>query len=405
MKLTPARLAWRNLWRHPQRTFLMIIMVAFGSFVIILFWGVTDGWITSMTHANVVLDQGDFKVFAAGYRGDPSPTNGLTATQLSKVMSTVTKLRNAHSTPRLVTYGMVKSAYGSIGMEIRGIDPTLEPKVTTLYNHVVNGRFLHGAGGILLSTYTASQLNVRVGERVVVLAQGENGPSSRAFTVVGFFSSGLIGLDRSTVFISLSDARKLTGWEGATEVAVSLTHGNPKQVATALSKRLGNRFAVATYFDLNPIVRDMIQISIIEMTPMILILALLVGFGVANTVIYSVIERTREFGVMAALGMSSRQLSQMVLTESILTSLIGFLLGGGLGYAVNLYLAHHGWSFGSTFGDMAGNIGMPTVIYAATSGWYWLGSFSVVVITGLVAAWYPARRAARLEPVEAIREE
>ena len=405
MNPTTVRIAWRNLWRHTQRTALMILMVAFGSFVIILFLGVTDGWIDSMAHANVTLDQGDLKIFAAGYRDDPCPENGLTPTQVSNTLREVTKLRKAHGAPRLVTYGMVKSAYGTMGMEIRGIDPALEPKVTTLHKRVVKGRFLQKPAEILLSVRIASQLDVRLGERVVLLSQGENGPSSRAFTAVGFFSSGLVGLDRSTVLISLSDAQKLTGWNGATEVAVSLLHSDPQKVASELSNRLGNRFEVATYSDLNPIIRDMIHISIIEMTPMILILALLVGFGVANTAFYSVIERTREFGVMVALGMSTRQLSQMVLTEAILTSLCGFLVGGGAGYVTNLYLAHHGWSFGSAFGDMAGNIGMPTVIYAATSGWYWLGSFSVVVITGLIAAWYPARRVAHLEPVQAIREE
>ena len=405
MNLTTFRIAWRNLWRHPQRTALMIAMVAFGSFVIILFWGITDGWISSMTHANVSIDQGDLVVFAADYRSDPSPKNGLTSAQVDKVMLEAAKLRGAHAAPRLVVYGMVKSAYGAVGMKIRGIDRALEADVTTLHDHVIEGRFLRSSGEILLSVHTALQLDVRLGERVVLLAQGSSGPSSRAFNVVGLFSSGLVGLDRSTVIIPLSDARKLSGWDGATEIAVSLSSGDPQRSAAELSEGLGSDFEAATYLDLNPIVRDMIHISMIEMTPMILILALLVGFGVANTALYSVIERTREFGVMSALGMNSRQLAQMVLAESILTSLYGFILGGGLGYVANLYLARHGLSFGSMLGDMAGNIGMPTVIYASTSGWYWLGSFSVVVITGIIAAWYPARRVARLEPVQAIRTE
>jgi ABC-type lipoprotein release transport system permease subunit len=382
----------------------MIAIVAFGSFVIIVFWGMTDGFIDSMIHAQVSLDQGDLKLFAAGYRQDPVPEHGLTSSEISQALTAVDTLRGAHAALRLSSYGMLKSAYGATGMEIRGIDPKREPAVTTLDEHIVEGRFLGGSGEILISRYTAEELDVRLGERVVLLTQSESGPVSRPFTTVGIFSSGLMMLDKSAVLIPIDDARALTGWSGATEVVVSLSHGGAQAAVSALSKRLGEDVLAVTYLDLNPLIRDMIHISVIEMTPMLLLLALLAGFGVANTALYSVLERTREFGVMTAVGMSTRRLARMILTESILVSIIGFLVGGGAGYLLNLYLSHHGWNFGSTFTEMAGNMGMPMVLYSSTSGWYWLGSFSVVVMTGLVAAWYPARRAAKLQPVTAIRE-
>jgi ABC-type lipoprotein release transport system permease subunit len=398
------RLAWRNLWRHTQRTLLMIAIVAFGSFVIVVFWGLVDGWIASMTEAQVSLDQGSIQVFAAGYRADPTPQNGLSPDALAAVMTAVNGLAEAHASPRLVVYGMLQSAYGSTGMQIRGIDTAREPEVTTLNRHLVDGRFLQGSGEILLSRHTAETLDVRLGERVVVLVQGKDGPTSRPFTAVGLYASGLSGLDDSTVFVPIADARAMTGSDGATSVALRLPKGHDASAKAELERRLGSEFDVETHLDLNPLLRDMIRISVIEMTPMILILALLAGFGVANTVLFSVIERTHEFGIMMAVGMNVRRLSQMVLSESLLVSLMGFLVGGGAGYLVILYLARYGWNLGSTLSQMTGPIGMPTVIYASTSGWYWLGSLSVVIVTGLVAAWYPARRVAALQPAAAIRE-
>ncbi len=404
MNLTAGRIAWRNLWRHPQRTALMIAIVAFGSFVIVLFWGMVDGFIASMTEAQVSLDQGSLQIFAAGYRDDPVPQNGLDPDALAAALASADDLDDAHAAARLVAYGMLQSAYGSTSIEIRGIDTAREPNVTTVDRCVAEGRFLGDSGEILISRYTAEHLDVRLGERVVLLVQGVDGPTSRPLVAVGLFDSGLQSLDQLTVLVSIDEARTMTGYAGATSVVLSLPKGREARAKASLSTQLGERFDVLTYLDLNPLLRDMIRISVIEMTPMILLLALLAGFGVANTALFSVIERTHEFGVMMAVGMSRRRMAQMVVTESILASIIGFLAGGGVGYLIITYLATHGWNLGSTLSEMTSSMGMPTILYASISGWYWLGSFSVVIVTGLVAAWYPARRVAGLQPTVALRE-
>jgi ABC-type antimicrobial peptide transport system permease subunit len=139
------------------------------------------------------------------------------------------------------------------------------------------------------------------------------------------------------------------------------------------------------------------------MLPIMFILALLAGFGVANTVLFSVIERTREFGVMIAVGMSPKRLARMVQLEALLTSTLGFVAGGSLGYIL-LLLMGGGITIGDTWASMAGDFALPAKLYVATSGIYLLGSLMVVLMTALLAAWYPARRAAGLQPVEAIRE-
>lgn len=398
------RIAWRNLWRHPQRTALMIAIVAFGSCVILVMWGLTDGFFSSMTHVQASENLGDFQLRAASYADDPIPTNGLTPDQVAAALEAVRGLWIQSLAPRLETFGMLRSAYGTDGVVIRGVDPVKEQTVTTLHENVTAGGYLAETAEIVISAKMAESLDVRLGERVVLLAQGDAGTVSQAFTAVGFFSSTL-GMLEQAVLIPLEDARTLTGWHGATAIAVNLPQGASVQRAIArVEARLPEGIVAADYYDLNPLARALVAGGVIKMIPFVVLISLLAGFGVANTTFYSVLERTREFGVMTAVGMSRRQLARVVLSESVFVAAIGFAVGGGIGYGALLYLSRVGVDFGRMMGEMGTEFGIPTILYASTSGYYWIAAFSVVVFTALVAAWYPARRASRLEPVTAIRE-
>jgi len=405
MNLTMLRIAWRNLWRHKQRTILMIATVAVGSLVILVLFGLTDGMVASMTSTQVDWDQGDFQIRTAAYAEDPIPENALTPEQVQLATNRLADLRTAGIAPRLETYGMLRSAYGTDGVLLRGIDPAKESTVTHLDELVVQGQYLDGKGQLLLPVALAEELDVRVGERVVVLAVGTEGTDSRAFIVTGLFNAPSFTLEQIAM-ASIDDVRAVAGVDGATALAVALPKGTSATRGVAAAREAFADVpgvAVADYFDLNPFARFMISGSTIKMIPFVIMISLMAGFGVANTAFYSVLERTREFGVMTAIGMSRRLLARMVLLESTIVAAIGFVVGGGIGYGLLVYLSRNGWDL-SMLTDMVGSLGVPRVVYASTSGWYWVAALSVVVFTALVAAWYPARRANRLEPVTAIRE-
>jgi ABC-type lipoprotein release transport system permease subunit len=405
MNLTTGRIAWRNLWRHKQRTILMIATVSVGSLVILVLFGLTDGMVASMTSTQIDWDQGDFQVRTIAYADDPVPEHALSAEQVAAATAALADIRTVGIAPRMATFGMLRSAYGSDGVVLRGIDPAKESLVTHLDELIVEGRYLSASGEILLPSALAEELDVRIGERVVVLAAGAEGTDSRAFIVSGLFSAPSFTMEQIAM-ASIDDVRAVTGVDGTTTLAVALPKGASASRAVedareALAHLSG--VAVADYFDLNPFARFMISGSTIKMIPFVIMISLMAGFGVANTTFYSVLERTREFGVMTAVGMSRRLLARMILIESTIVAGIGFVIGGGLGYGLLVYLSRNGWDL-SMLTDMVGSLGVPRVVYASTSGWYWVAAFSVVVFTALVAAWYPARRANRLEPVTAIRE-
>jgi len=401
---TLLRLAWRNLWRHRAHTVLMVGIVFFATFLILLLWSLTAGIFDSLIRTNVELDYGAIKIFPAGYRADPAPTHGFSEEILEQVLTLAREETRGRAAARLVFNGLLRSAYGAKGVVIRGVDLGSESKVTRLGEAVVAGRYLASSGEALLGVRIAHDLDVRVGERVVVLAQGAQGTRSRGFVVVGIIESGLASLDERTVLIPLSDAQALVGFPGATEVVLGLPWSvEPEAVAETLAEKLGADCEVLTFAQGNPLIAGVIAGNTGEMVVYMPLFGVLAGFGVANTILFSVIERTRELGVMAALGMGPRRVASMVVLEAVLVSLLGFVAAAIVSYLIILLLSRVGIPFGSLSGLMS-EIGIPPRWYASPRGWYWAASLVVVVATGVVAAWYPARRAAKLEPVEAIRD-
>lgn len=399
-----ARLALRNLVRNRHQTALTAAIVALGAWTIIVIWGLIDGSIDSMLNAQISLDTSDMQVHRQGYLDDPDLANTLSAEQLGNLDQRLKAYTEVwRLSVRLVTEGLLQSAYGSQGVVIRGIQPAMEPGVTVLDQRVVAGQFLSGAGEILLGRALAEKLDIRLGERVVLQAQGLERTRSKGFRLVGMIDAGLTQLDRGMVFIHLEDAQMITDVAGASELVVSLVGGaDAQRFSKTLQDALGAEVEVSSFYDLNPLIADFVKISRFEMMPTMLLLAVLAGFGVANTITFTVLKRIREFGVMLSLGLRPKQLSRLIVLESLFISGIGFVIGSVLGFSLNFYLEQVGINYGM-FSGMFPDLGIPQVLYAKVSWSHGGYAFIVVVLTALVAARYPARRAAQLEPTEAMR--
>ncbi len=400
---TLARLAFRNMRRNRRRTGLTMGIVAVATWAMIALWGLTDGSIQSMIHAQTTLDTGGLQLHPAGYLDDPDLELAFPPAELERLTGDLVDRPEVRAvSPRLTLEGLLQSAYGSQGVSVRGLDPSRETQVTELHERIVSGRFLRDGGEVVLGATLAQRLDVRLGERVVLQVQGLNRPHSQGFRLVGIVSTGLSPLDQFTAFITLGAAQGLTEVAGAVELAVGLHPGaDAEALDLTLEAELGS-VEVSTFFDLNPIIADSLDLQAYENLLWMGLIALLAGFGVANTVTFTVLERMREFGVMLSLGLRPKQLRRLITLESVFVSGMGFLLGAAAGYGFNLYMERVGIDMGDYMGAFP-DIGFPTVMYSKADWTHVFYSFLIVVLTAMIAARYPARRAAKLEPTEAMR--
>ena len=401
---TIVRLAVRNLGRNLRRTALTVAIVALGTWAIVVMWGMVDGFLESTVRSQITLDTGDMQIHRHGYLDDPNFDLNFTFEAAEAITNDLMSLSQIEVvSPRLETEGMLQSSYGLQGVQIRGIDIQLEPQVTQIRGAIVDGALLDQPGQILMGRALAENLDIRLGERVILQVQGVERARSKGFRLAGVLNTGLISLDQHSVFIPFDDAIEITEAAGPSELALSLRNRvDERAFQPSLQDRLGEGLSVSTFYTLNPIFTEMMAIANIEMVPMMLLLAVLVGFGVANTINFTVFQRTRQFGVMLAIGLQPGKLSKLVVLESLLTSFLGFVVGTMLGLGVNLYFEQVGMDFGF-YSEVLPELGMPQILYFKASWWHAMYGLAVVIVTAVFAARFPARRAARLEPTEAMR--
>ena len=418
MSIRLVQLAWRNLWRNYRRTFISMAAIALGYAMLMFVACLMAGLRWQMIENGTRLLLSQIQVHDPDYypnRPMEKTIGGKNGTDVAVLLSAISAdPRVEAAAPRVYGYGMVSAGDRSYGVELLGIDPTSERRVTALHNQMVTGTYLSEAmpKSVVLGDKLALTISVRIGSEIVLLAQAADGSMGNdLYTVGGIFHTGLDDMDRSLVLMSVSLLQDLLNMphNRIHEVGIKLYDINgATAAATDLGVRLGKTLAVRAmaWPELAPDLADYVQFNRGVTFVLFFIFFLVAVIGIMNTMLMAVFERTRELGMLMALGMRPAQVIGLIVAEAAGLACASLILGGALGAPLLWYLQAHGL-------DLGGKTGGVVTIAGVVVGHLWYGrqDFPVYAqaaiglsITALLSALYPAWRAAHFRPTEAMRK-
>ncbi|MBO2521453.1 MAG: ABC transporter permease [Firmicutes bacterium] len=399
------RLAWRNLWRHRQRTVLLLVVVAYVTFLTVAYWSFVDGYTESVVESFARYIVAPVRVARDAWFEDPDPENHLADLELIETLAAVPGVRAA--SPRLHFPGLLQSAYVTQGAEIAGVDPEGERQLSRIPGKVAEGRWLAGPGEVVLGAEVARRIDARVGEHVVVSAGSLAGPQAMGLRVVGIARTSVTAVDQTAVLIHLDDARRLTGVPTATTVDLDVARGSEEAVARRVQELLPAGLTARGVWDLVGPIKSDVESNRLFAHVLAMVVYAFAALAVTSTVFVGVMERTRELGVISALGVTPRRLGALVTLEALFTCVLGWFGGLILGYGAAWALATYN-ILGPLFAAVSAAMpaaGLSEEVYGAVRAYYALYSGLVIAAAVVFSALVPGRRAARLRPAAAMRAE
>ncbi|RKZ72640.1 MAG: ABC transporter permease [Candidatus Parabeggiatoa sp. nov. 1] len=396
-------LAWRNLWRYPRRTAIILLAIAIGVWSMLSFSAFLRGMMDQYVNNAIQNLVGHIQIHAPGYLDDPVINNSMPAPN-QKLVDFLNAENIKGLAVRVRVPAVVSSERESMGVTLVGIDPAQEQDVSFIANAVTEGRYLEGVDdkGIILGRKLVERLETRLGKRVVLMSQDHaNEIAERGFRVVGIFDAKTENIETQFVFVGRQVAQKMLGMQDRiSEVAIL---GQNREALDSLLPKLR---AATPELDVQPLqtISPLVVVMVTVFEGFLLIWYFVVfiamAFGLVNTLLMAVFERTREIGLFQALGMKPRWIVGQVLFESLFLLAIGLIVGNLMSWAT-LILTAGGLDF-SRYAAGYEMAGLSSLIYPVLSTSDIVTANVLVIGLGLIASLYPAWRAARYVPVEAI---
>lgn len=397
-----ATLAWRNLWRHARRTLMILFAFALGVWSMIVIAAITRGSMEQQLDRSILNLTGHMQMHAAGYRDDPVIEH-----RFIPPLALAAALTGAGVTAgarRVRVPGVISSERESAGITLVGIEPERERGLSFIPDAITEGRYLESAEdpGLLLGRRLAERLETGLGRRVVLMSQDvDNRVADRGFRVVGIFDTQPRQMEEAYVFIGRATAQQMLKLgDHVTELAAITADRDRLDAPLAALRAAAPGLDVQPWTVLEPLLLLTRKITDVILIIWYAIVFAAMSFGLVNTLLMAVFERTREFGLFQSLGMPPRHILGQVLVESLILLALA-LVAGNLLAAATVYALRGGIDLSAVAEGME-LVGVAPVIYPAWSTGDMAAANLLVFVLGLAASLYPAWRASRHVPVEAL---
>ena len=399
-------LAWRNLWRQKSRTILSMISMGFASYLLVFILSLQLGSYETMKTNTLRVFDGFAQLQPPGYADDPDISN-----YIHNPDAVIAEVRNVNgisaAAPRSSTFVVLANGEISYGAAVFGVEPVAELEVSSLGTSVGQGRYLAAgdADTVVLGAKLARNLGVEIGDRVTLLGSAaDRTVAADSLKIVGLFDTGIPQVDRQVAQMPISRFRETFVMGGGANMIVlggeSLTRVNR---ALPDVREIGKKHGLVTldWGELQPALKQAITLDATTSSAIYVSLVFVVVFIILNTLYMSVLERTREFGVLLAIGMKPGAIGRMMWIELILLAAVSSAIGIILGAVTVLWFQKHGIPVAG-MDDIMAQFGLPSRIYPQLSVFSALAGPLAIITSVAIGGVIPFLRIRRLEPVSAM---
>jgi len=401
-------ISWRNIWRNKVRSLVIIFSIALGIFAGVSATAFMKGLAEQRIQKVIKTELSYIQVHKPGFR-----QNSEFAGYMPEAAKLVTKIREIPhvigASDRIIIQAMAATAETATGVLVYGMDIENEPKVTNISEKLIDGEYLEGISRnpVVIGKKLAEKLNAKLRSKLVITLQDTaNNVVSGLFRVAGIYTTNNNMYDESHVFVKADDVRKLTELPAgaAHEIAINIDDNeNLLQVEKAV-KKVAEGNEVMDWQTLSPEMNYLTEAMDLYMYIFIIIILLALLFGIINTMLMVVMERTKEIGMLMAIGMNKIRIFSMVVLESVLLSLVGGIVGIIIGYFFARWksvdpIDLSAWAAGYE------QLGYDAYVYLSLEPIMLVNITIMVICTGVIAALYPAYKALKNDPADALRME
>jgi len=409
-------LAWHNLWGNPRRTLIAMAAIGLGYTLLLFVACLMAGLRQQLVESGTGLVLSETEVHAPDYYPDRPIHQTLGGRDGADVAALVAAIaadpRVQAASPRVYSYGLVSAAKQSAGAQLLGVVPDSERKITALQSRIVKGSYLDGQSpkGIVIGDKLAAAIGAVVGSEIVLMTPAADGSTGNdLYTVAGIFHTGFDAIDQGLVLMPFASLQELLRLPSGRihEIGIKLHDINAATAtAAALEAQLAKTLPVRVrgWPELAPELADYVQFNHRVTLILFFIFFLLAAMGIVNTMLMAVIERTRELGMLMAVGMRPVQVVGLIVAEAVSLTGAGLILGGVLGLPILWSLEVQGLNLGGDGGVSVAGIAVGSVLYGQQDFSAYTQAAVGLALAALAAALYPALRAARFRPAEALRK-